>query len=121
MPLNKAGMPYGNAHPHHPCTMWAGETRTNYRWLVSHGMQLCEEFQNRYGKRHACQDAIEHMAKFDDYIPDGYMTPFAQAMPDEAKRKSVTRAYRGYYLTDKADIATWDKGRDAPDWWTSAA
>lgn len=121
MPFTKAGTPYGNAHPHHPCTLWAGETQENYRWLVSHGLQLCEEFQNRYGKRHACCDAILHMAKFENYIPEGSLTTFAQAMPDESKCMNPVRAYREYYLTDKVGIASWNKGRRSPAWWKIAA
>tara|TARA_R100000234_G_scaffold33319_1_gene19597 strand:- start:773 stop:1279 length:507 start_codon:yes stop_codon:yes gene_type:complete len=121
MPLNKSGMPYGNAHPHHPCTLWAGELRSNFRWLAKHGLALCAEYTTRYGKVHACQQAILHMTRFEEYFPGkGSVrhSPFAQAMPDEFKMPNAIDAYRRYYLTDKAKIAKWNRGRPAPDWWT---
>ena len=41
----------------HPCTIWAQE---NYRWLIEHGLALCAEYTNRYGKVHSCQHTLEH-------------------------------------------------------------
>tara|TARA_Y100000004_G_scaffold97611_1_gene109305 strand:- start:1166 stop:1723 length:558 start_codon:yes stop_codon:yes gene_type:complete len=119
MPFTKAGKPYGNSHPHHPCTVWAGDTRNNFTWLCDHGLALCEEYTHRYGKSHACGHAIRHMIRFSHLIPEGRRTRFVQAMPDEYKiRKAPVIAYRRYYKSDKAEFATWDKGREAPLWWT---
>ena len=118
MPFTKAGKPYGNSHPNHPCTVWAGDTRANFTWLCEHGLALCEEYTNRYDKVHACSHAIRHLARFDNYIPAGRRTSFAQAMPDEYKSpRAPVSAYRKYYISDKADIAVWNKGRLAPHWW----
>jgi hypothetical protein len=48
------------------------------------------------------------------------MTPHPQCMPDEYKiRVSPVLAYRKYYVNDKKDIAKWEKGRDAPYWYTN--
>lgn len=88
----------------------------------------------------------KYMADSEGYLYSGVglpierkgMSPFALAMPDEfrpidlildpvnnvvrikqshATANDAVQAYRDYYLTDKARIATWDKGRPAPDWW----
>ena len=120
MPLNKAGKPYGNAHPHHPCTMWAGEFRSNYRWLAKHGLALCAEYTHRYGKVHACQQAILHMTRFESYFPGRgsvRVSSFAQALPDGCKMPNAIDAYRRYYINFKDHIAKWNRGRPAPDWW----
>ena len=29
--------PYKATHKNHPCTLWAGESQGNFRWLVKHG------------------------------------------------------------------------------------
>jgi hypothetical protein len=50
-------------------------------------------------------------------MPNIGPTPFAQAMPDEYKREDAVEAYRAYYMGDKADIAEWNWGTEAPDWW----
>lgn len=121
MPLTKSGKPYKGGYPNHPCTLWAGYCRCNYRWLAYHGLSLCSEYTYRYDKVHSCQQAIKHMLSFSNYIPTrGYSrnTPFALAMPDEFKHKNAVKAYRNYYVGEKADIAKWNKGRSAPRWFT---
>ena len=50
-------------------------------------------------------------------IPEGKLTPFAQAMPDEYKNECAVTAYRDYYIHDKSRFAKWEKGTPAPDWW----
>ena len=30
MPLTKSGTPYKGGYAHHPCTVWAGDTRDNF-------------------------------------------------------------------------------------------
>lgn len=29
-------VPYKEAHKKHPCTLWAGDTKQNYKWLYHH-------------------------------------------------------------------------------------
>ena len=49
-------------------------------------------------------------------IPDGPLTPFAQAMPDEYKDPDPVQAYRAYYMGEKAGFAKWNK-RNTPEWY----
>ena len=49
-------------------------------------------------------------------MPNIVQTPFAQAMPQEYKRSCAVEAYRAYYMGDKADIAEWNWGTPAPEW-----
>ena len=37
MPLTKSHTPYKGGYKHHPCTVSAGDTRSNYFWLAQHG------------------------------------------------------------------------------------
>jgi len=125
MPLTKAGKPYKGGYAHHPCTVWAGDRRTNFEWLAKHAKALCAEYNKRFDKTHACEKPIEQMHEIIHIIPhseDLYgrfvCTPFAQAMPDEYRDDDVVKAYRAYYHSKH--FAKWDKGTPAPDWWRGA-
>lgn len=111
----KRETPYRQTHKNHPCTLWAGDTRSNFLWLTEHGVALSEEYTRRYGRRHKSQDVIEWCAKHHKIIPDGDHTTFAQAMPDKYKDKDPVIAYRSYYKGDKSAIATWKQNK--PVWW----
>ena len=137
MPLTKAGKPYKGGYAHHPCTVWAGDSWANLDWLGSHAIALCQEYEARFGKQHACWRPIIHMNSlaltprfFDD--TDMKLTPFALAMPDEYRPRTWTtkttqepimrscgdtavEAYRRYYHSKQ--FAKWEKGTPAPDWW----
>jgi len=110
------GGPYKPTHQNHPCTVWARETRTNFNWLVRHGLALSAEYTYRYGKRHKCQDIIEAIAANtpSDKFPVG-CTDFVKCMPDEYKVPDVVLSYRNYYHS-KARFARWTK-RAVPFWW----
>tara|TARA_B100000579_G_scaffold438049_1_gene471439 strand:- start:17291 stop:17761 length:471 start_codon:yes stop_codon:yes gene_type:complete len=115
MPLTKAGKPYKGGYKKHPCTLWAGDTHSNFNWLATHANQLTLEYTKRYGKKHACAEPIIKMSCLVDFIPEGYLTDFAQAMPDEYKNENPVKAYRAYYKSKT--FAKWEKGTPAPDWW----
>ena len=114
-------VPYRRTHYNHPCAKWTRESRGNFLWLAWHGLALADEFTFRYGKAHKSREVIawclDNMWKLD--MPDDGVTPFALAMPDEFKRADPVEAYRAYYRGGKAGIATWNKGRAAPEWWTA--
>ena len=107
--------PYKATHKNHPCTLWAGKTKGNFRWLIAHGTALCEEYTSRYGKRHKCQDVIEWCAKNDNYVPTGATTPFAQAMPEQYRNPDPVVAYRQYYKGEKDSISSWKQNK--PLWY----
>ena len=115
MPNTKTGKPYKGGYHHHPCTVWAGVNRGNYHWLAAHASELCRAYTDRFGKVHACESPIHHMQDMIDWLPDGLITPHAQAMPDYYKRDYHVRAYREYYMGEKMHFARWDHG-PAPLW-----
>lgn len=111
----QSATPYKPTHKKHPCTIWASQNKANFNWLVEHGIALCEEYTSRYGKRHKCQDVIEWCSRNSSIIPEGGLTEFAQAMPDEYKSKDSVLAYRKYYKGEKSRIATWKQNK--PSWY----
>ena len=143
MPLTSKGTPLKGGYHNHPVTKWVGKTRENFLWTSYHAAMLCEEYTKRYGKTHACSEGLEHLYRMRDMIPEGPLTPFALAMPDEYRPAYIhvashpfavltdeggnkithatgdlaVQAYRKYYIKDKSYFAAWNKGRDAPDWY----
>jgi hypothetical protein len=117
MPLTSKGTPLKGGYHHHPCTRWCGESRENYLWASIHALGLCFEYTKRYNKIHSCQKGIEQLCEMDSIIPDGKLTNFAQAMPDEYRNDNAVVAYRTYYRNDKKNFATWKSG-NVPYWWS---
>ena len=115
MPLTKKQTPLKGGYHNHPCTRWVGDSRANYVWAARHAVELCEEYTRRFGKTHFCEKGIRHLAEMSDMIPEGGITPFAQAMPDEYRDDDAVKAYRDYYHSKT--FAKWEKGTPAPDWW----
>ena len=82
------GNPYATdkgAFRNHPCTKWANETVENSRWLLAHGIALCEEYFNRYGKCHTCFKTLLVADEIIPYVKWDNHTPFVRAMPEEYK------------------------------------
>ena len=110
-------IPYKLSHKNHPCSIWARECLENYNWLCELGIELCEEYTYRYGKRHKSQDIIEWCMTHQPKIrKNGSVTRFALAMPDECKVNNPVDSYRRYYMLEKRGFATW-KNREIPFWY----
>lgn len=107
--------PYKLSHKNHPCSIWVREDLNNYYWLCDLGMELCEEYTYRYGKRHKSQDIINWCCENKPNIPDVKFTEPPLAMPEPYKEKCHVQSYRNYYMGDKRTFSNW-KYRDVPSW-----
>ena len=107
------------SHYNHPCTIWARESRQNFKWLLDHAFALGTEYTYRYGKRHKSMAVLDWIYDNNDFLdfPDIGLTPFALAMPEEYQCECPVESYREFYKGDKARFAKWAKTREAPDWW----
>ena len=112
-------IPYKLSHKNHPCSIWARECVENYVWLCDLGLELCEEYTYRYGKKHKSQEIIEWcLLNIPKIKENGTVTDFKLAMPDECKiENNPILSYRKYYIDFKKDFAKW-KNRDVPNWFT---
>ena len=115
MPLTKKGTPLKGGYAHHPCTVWAGNSRINFTFAVDMGIALAEEYTFRFDKTHFCEAGLRRLKTLCYLIPIGMFTPFAQAMPDEYRNDDAVEAYRAYYHSKQ--FAKWEKGTPAPHWW----
>lgn len=109
---------YRATHANHPCTLWAGSTKQNYRWAYKLLVALCEEYTHRYGKVHATSRLLGVLQNPPQAMPEGDLTPFAQAMPDDLRDLDAVRAYRQYYVQEKSGFARWTN-RPVPEWYDS--
>lgn len=110
---------YKIAHKNHPCTIWVRQTRSNYIWLYILFRELCKEYTYRYNKIHASEKRLMEILNYiPDNIPDGNITVFPQAMPDDVKHKNSIIAYHQYYIKYKSSFCVWSK-RDKPTWYTT--
>jgi len=107
---------YMMAHLNHPCSKWTRQTRSNFLWLCEMTEELFREYTRRYNKTHKSYDTFITCKNNVNYIPEGNLTQFAQAMPQEYKNQDPVIAYRTYYINDKKEFSTWKLG-NIPDWW----
>jgi len=106
---------YKPTHVNHPCSKWVRESSANYEWIYNLFLALCKEYSYRYGKEHKTHKLYKDLLAVNP-CPDGVLTEFAQAMPDDVKSGDVVTAYRQYYINYKRHLASW-KGRGVPGWW----
>lgn len=98
---------YKACFQHHPCTQWAGESLSNWRWLRRLALALNEEYKYRYGNEddHKSAQVIESLPE--PPIEDKGLTKPPQAMPDECKHDNPVEGYRTYYREEKEHLAEW--------------
>jgi len=110
--------PYKRAHKNHPSTKWTKESLPQYLWLVEHGLEICNEFEKRYGKKHKTKDVLEWLRDNKPNIPNnGFKTP-PMCMPEIYKTDDVIESYRKFYIEDKVKIKKldWKKLNNKPEW-----
>ena len=114
-PLHRQdGQPYKTdkgAFRNHPCTIWANSFVMNWQWLLHHGLALCSEYKDRYGKDHTCLSTLEEarviLPTGDPTGRSGQHTPFVFAGPDEFKLDTTISIFDKYkmYIASKPWVA----------------
>jgi hypothetical protein len=106
----------------HPCTIWARQSRDNFKWLLSHMSHL---FLQKDGL-HKSANLLTDFQKYadDGYFPSENLTPFANCARnlergvDYSEHTDTHEAYR-LYMNDRwkeTNITlTWRWGRE-PEW-----
>ena len=114
---------YKAVHFNHPSTVWTRESDKNYMWHYNHMLALGEEFELRFGKKHKTiellKDVLVNIPK--NIRKTTTVTPIRLAMaayPQCIVENDGVQSYRNFYIADKREFAKWEKGRNAPTWWT---
>ncbi len=112
--------PYKKTHVKHPCTLWAGESLNNWKWLRRLALALNDEYRYRFEKAVDHESAVVARRLPQPPLKGVGLTEFVQAMPDEYKVPGdPVSAYRRFYVEEKSRFATWTRRR-APKWFRSA-
>jgi hypothetical protein len=108
--------PYKITHYYHPCSVWTREAKNNYVWLIQHGLALCDEYTDRYGKNHKSREFIlwcqKNMRQL-KFESEG-KTHFVLWFDNKYKVGNAVESYREYYRAKKSQIAKWAKSRLRP-------
>lgn len=112
--------PYRQTHAHHPCCIWAMQTRANYMWTYALFEALAMEFKHRWEKAHKSWALHgETLLATAELIPPGELTPLPQCTPGVPKMEDVHEAYRRYlalrWARDNSGRVRWTK-RLPPEW-----
>lgn len=108
----------------HPCSKWVRVSRSNMNWLIEHALALDSERITRAKLKDPVADVKPHFSvgfilwvksnvTF-SLVPEGPLTEFAQAMPDEFKCEDSVQAYRNLYRSGKSHLHKWT--RNKPSW-----
>ena len=62
---------YKITHKNHPCSVWVRQNRSNYKWVLTHMLTLCELYTEKTGKTHASEKLIPELMKSINYLPEG--------------------------------------------------
>ena len=106
------------SHAHHPITLWVARTRGNFKWCLEHAKELDNEFEKRFGKRHASGLRTAYIDKmgYIDVLPDLPLEPFVNCARnkslgiDFAHLDDVHEAYKAYLLK------RWRTAVEPPKW-----
>jgi hypothetical protein len=107
---------YARTHMNNHVSKWVRENKSNYRWTISHGLSLCDEYTRRYSKVHAVRRIIEWCRDNEPKIPDGDLTAFRQAVAEDCYNPDPVYAYHLYYVKYKSYFAKWKLG-NIPEWY----
>jgi len=116
---------YKLAHKNHPVTIWCRKSKANFLWTLDLVEELHNEWRFRYNhsntkfhKSYLMAMVLRENIPSDDKFEEQRLTPFALAMPVEYKTEDPVESYRKYYMSkEKQKIATWNKGRNKPEWY----
>lgn len=105
-------------HKNNPLVIWTYSSQANYDWLCAHGMQICREYTNRYGKTHGSEAVIRKLKgiKVNKTSISTELTQFYLAMPDKYKTVDKVDSYRRFYISEKASFSTWKQPSVKPSW-----
>ena len=108
---------YKPAYPHHPMTIWVGDSGANFHFTMKLFDSLLTEYTSRYNKIHKTSKIIlllnSKYKKWQDMEGDFTNPPLC--MPDEYKQKDYVKSYRKYYIGEKKYFAKYNYSKK-PNW-----
>lgn len=111
MPLKKDGGAFkGSGWQKHPCTVWVGDSRDNFIWLINHADAMITEMYRRRGTHHSMHRNISRLISASKYIPQQGLTDFVNCSLIKQDNIDVFESYK------MTMIAKWSKDLRPPKW-----
>lgn len=111
--LNGLEQGYKMTHVGHPCVKWCNESLSNWRYVFNLACELEYEYERRYHREHRSAWVLVGLAR-PNIIDKGFTEP-PQCMPYEYRCDDCVKAYRNYYIGEKARFAQW-RYSEVPYW-----
>ena len=112
---------YKASFVNHPCAIWVRHNIAHYTWLARHALEMCKEFEARFGKPHKCLPLVQWFRANAPariaIVTVMEIQEFALAMPDEFKEADSVMSYRNYYVHAKSRFAKWRNPVDRLPFW----
>lgn len=109
---------YKPTHINHPCNKWVRQSLKHWEWVWRLAHNVGNEYTYRYGKIHRATRVVRCLPVPDRLYDLGWICDPPQAMPTQYKISYDTiKAYRDYYINEKAGFCRWTKRR-TPTWFT---
>lgn len=107
---------YLASHLKHPDEIWIQKSSKHYQYVYDLFGNLCDEFTNRYGKKHLTDLKLRKtLATLPRNIPQGDFEQPPQCMPEYCKTEDSIVAYKNYYIHEKKSFAAWKT--KTPEWY----
>ena len=104
-------------HRNHPSTIWTRSSIHHYRWLAEHTVEICEEFNRRFGKLHSWDSISRWFLENAPDLPDIKFEEPPQVVDSYMMVDgNAVLAYRRYYREKKSAFARW-RHSPTPEWW----
>lgn len=108
---------YKPAYPHHPMTIWVGDSGANFSFTMKLFDALLDEYTHRYNKVH--KTSRINLLLNNKYIKwhnmGGKFTTPPLCMPDEYKLDDYVQSYKNYYIGEKMYFAKYNYS-ETPYW-----
>lgn len=105
-----------------PFVKWAALDEANFAFVKQLGLQLCAEYQLRFGQVH---NYFSNLLLFPEFLSrdQPMWSRFPVAIPAAFKHpdKSIIENYRHYYIECKNHLAVWSAPRMRPSWFPKEA
>lgn len=117
--LHRAGQsaPYEKVRPEdHPAILWAEQSKENFDWVLQHGIEICFEFEKRFGHPHKSFQALSDIQSIHFRPPEKELSKFGQFIPEKYQQADSVQAYRDAYAGEKIVFAHYSFPSEPPTW-----
>jgi hypothetical protein len=109
--------PYEKVNPeNHPAILWSEQSKENFEWVLQHGIEICLEFERRFGHSHKALLALKEIENSTYRPTQKILCSFGQFVPEKYQQINSIEAYRNVYAEEKIAFANYSQPSEPPIW-----